>query len=360
MFLYTCRHFYIINMENFFNYTRLDLAKFLKDSFELPKFRADQLYKWVYARGITDFSLMIDIKKETREIFACTFSFPDLTLEIRLISNDGSRKYLFKLKDDSLIESVFIKQEKRNTICVSSQVGCAMGCAFCQTGKLGFKRNLEVSEIIGQVRYLLNDAGTFDEEFTNIVFMGMGEPFLNYDNVVKAIKILNDEYGFAFSQRKITVSTCGIIPRIKEFFETEVPASLAVSLNSTTSEQRDVLMPINKKYPLDELIETLKNVTLKGRRKITLEYVMLKGVNDTREDLTRLKKIVSKLKAKVNLVPYNPGSKEDAFKTPTENVIYEFANTLLNSKITTTIRFSKGKDIGAACGQLAGNKNKDK
>lgn len=341
-------------MVNFFDLTRQDLIKYLKENFELPSFRAGQLFKWVYARGITDFALMTDIKKDTREIFKQNFTFSNLELKTRLNSRDGSRKYLFKLSDDSLIESVFIKQEKRNTICVSSQVGCAMNCAFCQTAKLGFKRNLEVSEIIGQVRYLLEDASSFDQEFTNIVFMGMGEPFLNYDNVVKAILILNDEYGFAFSSRKITVSTCGIVPRIKEFFEMQVPASLAVSLNATTNEQRDFLMPINKKYPLETLIDTLKNVELNKRKKITLEYVMLKGVNDTREDLTRLKKIASSFKAKINLVPYNPGCDNSTFKTPLENVIFEFGNTLLNAKITTTIRYSKGKDIGAACGQLAG------
>ncbi|MGI6681371.1 MAG: 23S rRNA (adenine(2503)-C(2))-methyltransferase RlmN [Bdellovibrionota bacterium] len=340
-------------MINFFNFTRQDLASYLSATFELPKFRADQLFKWVYARGITDFSLMTDIKRDTREIFKVTFSFPELTLEKKLNSKDGSRKYSFKLSDGSYIESVFIKQDKRNTICISSQVGCAMNCAFCQTAKLGFKRNLEVSEIIGQVRFLLYDANAHLQDFTNIVFMGMGEPFLNYDNVVKAIDILNDEYGYAFSARKITVSTCGIVPRIKDFFEQEIKASLAVSLNATTNELRDFLMPINKKYPLEMLIEALKEVKLKGKRKITIEYVMLKGVNDTREDLGRLRKIVSSLKAKVNLVPYNECD-ENIFKTPNEKVVFEFANNLLNSKITTTIRYSKGKDIAAACGQLAG------
>lgn len=356
-FFLVCIFLYKNVMINFFDYTRQDLTEYLKENFSLPTYRAGQLFKWVYARSITDFSLMTDIKKETREVLSENISFENLKLKTRLVSQDGARKYLFALEDKSFIESVFIKQEKRNTICVSSQVGCAMNCAFCSTAKLGFKRNLSVGEIIGQVRYLLEDAKTFDETFTNIVFMGMGEPFLNYDNVVKAIKILNDEYGLAFSARKITVSTSGVVPRIKDFFENKVEASLAVSLNATTDELRNVLMPINKKYPLNTLIEALKNVELKRNKKITIEYVLLKGVNDSESDLMRLRKILLGLKAKVNLVPFN-GESDSKFKTPSEKSILEFGNALLKSKIMTTIRWSKGKDIDAACGQLAGKEKK--
>ncbi len=346
-------------MVNFFDYTRQDLISYLDEKFSLPSYRAGQLFKWVYARDIADFDCMTDIKKETREILSKDFVFKDLTLRKRLISNDGARKYLFELEDSSCIESVFIKQEKRNTICVSSQVGCAMNCAFCFTAKIGFKRNLSVGEIIGQVRFLLKDAKNFDETFTNIVFMGMGEPFLNYDNVTKAIKILNDEYGFAFSARKITVSTSGIVPRIKDFFNDKVEASLAVSLNATTDEVRNELMPINKTYPMKTLIDTLRKVELKRNRKITIEYVLLKGINDTEADLVRLRKILLGIKAKVNLVPFN-GNNESKFKAPLEKSILEFGNELLKSKIMTTIRWSKGKDIDAACGQLAGKEKSRK
>ena len=235
---------------NFFSLSRAELADFLQERFSLSPYRADQLFQWVYQRGTYDTREMTNIKKAVREDLASAFSFSDLNYFDRQISNDGTRKYLFEVESGHKVESVMIKQEKRMTLCVSSQVGCALACQFCRTGTMGLTRHLDTSEIVKQFLGVIEDAKNFDDMFTNTVFMGMGEPLHNIDNVLRAIRIVNDDFGLGLSARKITVSTVGLVPAIEKFFDSGVEANLAVSLNATTDDVRDKIMPVNKKYPL--------------------------------------------------------------------------------------------------------------
>ncbi len=274
------------------------------------------------------------------------------------------------MEDGNLIESVLIRQPKRYTVCISSQVGCAIGCRFCRTGLMGLTRHLKTSEIVSQILAVQDDINRRDlkftpeddeaprdEQFQNIVFMGMGEPLHNFDNVVRSAQLLNDELGLNFSARKVTISTSGLVPAIKKLGELEVPANLAISLNATTDEVRTQLIPINKKWPLSELLRTLREFPLKSRRRITIEYVMLKGINDTDADLARLPELLEGIPSKVNLIPYNSNSglalEGRALEPPANETIYRWQNSLLSSGLNATIRWSKGQDIQAACGQLA-------
>ncbi|MBP9837728.1 MAG: 23S rRNA (adenine(2503)-C(2))-methyltransferase RlmN [Proteobacteria bacterium] len=348
---------------NILNFDRPELTSELTSRLGVEKFRSKQIIQWIYRQGINNFDEMTDISKSVRDKLKdhYTVNFP--TLETRLDSIDGSRKYLWRLTDGTLIESVLIKQPKRYTLCISSQVGCAIGCKFCRTGLMGLKRNLETSEIIGQVLAVKEDIrkrGTLTEDFYNIVFMGMGEPLHNYDNVTRAVRLLNDNIGLDFTPRKITVSTSGLVPAIKKFGESAVEANLAISLNATTDEVRERIMPLNKKWPLKDLISTLKEFPLKNKKRLTLEYVLLKGVNDSDEDLKRLPNLIKDLQAKVNLIPYNENTGL-GFYPPSREVIDKWQKTLLSKKVNSTIRWSKGQDISAACGQLAtDSKRKDK
>ncbi len=343
------------------NLDRRELTEQLTADLRLEAFRTRQLMQWIYRRRIRDFTQMSDIAKPVRETLGSRYLISRPEKSIVQESKDGTRKYLFTLADGSQVETVLIRQPTRWTLCVSSQVGCAIRCSFCRTGLMGLKRNLETAEILGQVLavqdevQLLTAEGVFTggpQPFQNIVFMGMGEPLHNLANVSRAVRILNDEYGLSISGRKITVSTSGLVPAIKKFSESGAQANLAVSLNATTDEVRTEVIPINKKYPLALLLETLREYPLKKGRRITIEYVMLHGVNDTDEDLRRLPKLLRGIPVKVNLIPYNVNA-QLGYKTPPQRHVLRWQEFLLGSGLNSTIRWSKGIDIDAACGQLA-------
>ena len=342
------------------NYDRERLAQLLGEEFSLPPFRSRQLIRWVYKQRLTDFAPMSDIAQTVRADLDRPFVISRPTLTTVQQSRDGTRKYLFELSDGKAIESVLIKQATRYTLCVSSQVGCAIGCSFCRTGLMGLTRHLQTSEIVGQVLAVQDDVARREaESFHNIVFMGMGEPFHNLDNVIQAVKLLNDPLGFDFSARKITVSTSGLVPEIEKFGSSEAQANLAVSLNATTDEVRDVLIPINRKWPIATLLETLRAYPLKSGRRITIEYVMLKDVNDSSADLKRLPKLLHGIPSKINLIPYNMNA-DLGYHAPARENVYRWQQTLLDAGLNSTIRWSKGLDIDAACGQLATASTKKK
>jgi len=316
------------------------------------KFRAKQIMKWIYQRGVTDFALMTDQSKELRQQLAAHAYISSWRPEAVEASRDGTKKYLFRLADGESVETVRIPMEtEKDTLCISTQVGCAMQCQFCLTGTFGLTRNLTPAEIVNQVCGVLADGPV-----ANIVLMGMGEPLHNLENVVSALKILYLDDGLGYGSRRITLSTCGLVPEMRKLWEM-VKVNLAVSLNATTDEVRDLLMPINLRYPLKELMAACRDYPLGPRQKITFEYIMIKGVNDSPADARRLVKLLHGIKAKVNLIPFNehPGSE---FKCPDEETIRAFQSYLLDRQIVAMRRASKGQDISAACGQLKGKLNR--
>lgn len=341
---------------NIFNYTKKDLEDFIKRE-EIKLFRKNQIWNWLYVQGTKSFFDMKNLSEEFKSLLDKKFKINLLNVSKEYISKDGTRKWLFKLNDGKEIETVFIPEGKRGTICVSSQVGCSLSCSFCHTGTMKLERNLELDEIVGQivtVKHFLQDWKKKTEEkiITNIVFMGMGEPLLNYNNVVNAIKILCDTEGLAISKRKITLSTSGIVNKIKDF-QKDTDVNLAVSLHSAFDEIRNELVPINKKWPIAALLKELKMYNNEERKKrITFEYIMLDGVNDSLKDAKELIKLVSPLKSKINLIPYNPWP-NSPYKVSSKEKIEKFKNFILEKgKIVATIRVPRGNDILAACGQL--------
>ena len=342
----------VAEVVDFYDLTRAELSSLLTTRFGVSPYRAQQLYEWVYRHGIADFLQMTNVGRELRESFSQTFDFPMAVVRDRQISSDGTRKYLLEVAPGAVVESVMIKQPKRMTLCVSSQVGCGMGCTFCRTGTMGFIKNLSASQIIRQVLAVIEDAKNFDDMFSNIVFMGLGEPLHNFSGVTRAVQILTDHFGLAIPGRKITVSTVGLVPAIERFGRLGLDANLAVSLNATTDEIRSQIMPINKRFGLESLLEALRNYPIRGRRRITIEYVLLAGVNDSAQDLSRLPKLLRGIRAKVNLIPYNENAGL-GFKTPSRETIMSWQDGLNRRGIEATIRWSKGQDISAACGQLA-------
>jgi len=323
-----------------------ELIYFIKDIGEQP-YRAKQIINWLYKKSVSSFDEMTDLSKDLREeLNRRAFISNPKPLKI-LVSRDGTKKFLLGLDDGETIESVLIPEEDRNTLCISSQVGCKRACRFCITGRLGLRRNLRAFEIVDQVitvERLLKDI-----KITNIVLMGMGEPLDNLDEVLDALQKMREYMGF--SKRRITLSTAGVIPGIRRLAEERIDVNLAISLNATTDEIRSKIMPINKEYPLKSLIKTCKDFPLSGRRRMTFEYVMLDGVNDSTEDALRLLGLLKGIRAKVNLIPYNP-MLQDLFKRPSEKKVVIFQKILKDRGITTIIRKSKGLDIKAACGQL--------
>lgn len=326
--------------------SREELPAYIQ-SLGLTKFRAKQLIHWIYERRARNIEEITEYSKDLRERLAEQSYISNLKMLERLVSEDGTEKYLWELEDGETIESVLIPEEDRLTLCISSQVGCALKCAFCLTGTLGLKRNLEAHEIVDQVISVSRHIAP--RELTNIVLMGMGEPLMNSGNVIEALWRMTD--WMKFTARRITLSTAGIVPRIREL-PTRAPAvNLAISLNATTDEVRDRVMPVNKTYPLRELLAACRNYPLLPRRHIMFEYVMLKGVNDTDADARRLKEIMSTISSKVNLIPFNasPGA---AFEPPDDERIRAFQKILVSAGHYAFIRKSKGQDILAACGQL--------
>ncbi|HJV67136.1 MAG TPA: 23S rRNA (adenine(2503)-C(2))-methyltransferase RlmN [Geomonas sp.] len=311
------------------------------------RFRAKQIFKWLYQMDATSFAEMTNVSKDFRAQLEELAVISNLEPEAVEASGDGTRKYLFRLADGSAVESVLIPDEGRNTLCISSQVGCAMGCAFCLTGTFGLARNLTTAEIVNQVCAVKRE-----QPVSNIVFMGMGEPLANLGAVIPAVKILTDPDGFQFSTRKVTVSTSGLVPEMAELGRGAV-VNLAVSLNATTDEVRTRIMPVNRVYPLKELLAACKAFPLPSRRWITIEYVMIRDLNDTLEDAKRLVRLISNIPSKVNLIPFNEHEGCE-FKSPTQETIDRFHKFLLDKNVTVITRSSRGGDISAACGQLKG------
>jgi len=315
-----------------------------------PPYHARQIYRWVYRRGETDFDRMTDLGKKLRARLTEEFSISSPTVVGDEVSSDGTRKLLLQLADGKRIESVFIPDTPAMTFCVSTQVGCAMACAFCLTGKMGLVRHLTAGEIAAQVRVLAAATGLLDKSF-NIVLMGMGEPLHNYDNTMKALRMLHEEHGLAVSPRRVTLSTVGIVPALEKLANEPLMPNLAISLHATTDDQRTALVPPNRKYSLESLIEACRAFPLRQRSRITFEYVMLAGVNDSLDDARRLARLLADIRSKVNLIPLNeaPGI---PFDRPSDDRVNAFAQVLADRHITVSVRKSRGRDIRAACGQL--------
>ncbi|MBF0507238.1 MAG: 23S rRNA (adenine(2503)-C(2))-methyltransferase RlmN [Nitrospirae bacterium] len=326
--------------------SKQELASFVKES-GLPAFRAKQLLHWMYERRVEAIQEITEFSKDLRERLAEKAYISNLEMLDRKSAGDGTEKFLFGLEDGESIESVLIPDEDRLTICISSQAGCAMCCRFCLTGTMALKRNLLPHEIVDQIISVSRMIGP--RKITNIVFMGMGEPLANFDNVTEALwRITGD---MKISPKRITLSTSGIAPKFSELANKAPKVKLAVSLNATTDEIRDYLMPVNRTYPLKRLLEACREYPLPRGRRITFEYVLLKGVNDTPQDAKRLIRLLKGIQSKVNLIPFNPYPGSE-FERPDEKSVLEFQNILLNAHITAIIRKSKGQDISAACGQL--------
>jgi len=318
---------------------------------DIEAYRAGQILRWVYLRQADRFEQMTDLNKALRQLLIQHFYIQRLVTVRVETSKDGSQKYLFRLTDGTCIESVLIPEKDHFTLCISSQVGCAQGCRFCLTAKGGFIRNLTRGEIISQVLDVINDfKGT--QRLSNIVLMGMGEPLANYDNVISAIHtIVDTETGLNFSSRKITLSTAGLVPELLRLGH-DTRINLAVSLNATDNQTRSRLMPLNKRYPIENLLKACREYHLQPRGRITFEYILLKGINDTTADAHRLIKLLRPLKSKINLIPFNE-HEDSEFRRPEESVVLKFQEILLNNNYTVMIRHSKGQDISAACGQLS-------
>jgi 23S rRNA (adenine2503-C2)-methyltransferase len=336
-------------LHNIFNFTfqefYTEIAKLTNKSFV-----AKQIWNWIYIKKISNFDEMTNISKTLREDLKNHFLIQNLIVTKDLISKDETRKWLFKLKNNQEIETVFIPEGNRGTLCISSQIGCTLTCKFCHTGTQLLVRNLELSEIIGQ---FMTAQKLLKKEISNIVFMGMGEPFYNYENVVKSIEVFNDPSGIKISRRKITVSTSGVIPQIIKFSD-NVRASLAISFHSSNNDIRSRIMPINKKYPISELINACIYYQEKNpKQRITFEYVMLKNTNDSKQDAQDLIEIIlkNKLDVFVNIIPFNSW-KSCEFEQSNQEKINAFAREIKNANIDCSVRKTKGEDIMAACGQL--------
>jgi 23S rRNA (adenine2503-C2)-methyltransferase len=326
-----------------------DLKKLLGP--EQPSFRARQLFDALYRQRVENLSDITNLPQDIRHQLLANASVGLPELEQRYDSGDGTRRYLLRLADNRTVESVWMPEENRDTVCISSQVGCPVDCRFCLTALMGLERNLTAGEIVGQVLYVARANGlAVPRERLNIVMMGMGEPLLNLDNVLKATRLLTDQTGLGLSEKRITVSTSGIIPKMDELGAADIRPKLAISLNASTEEQRRELMPITRKYHLRELIEACKRYPLRAWEKLTFEYVLLKNVNDSEEDARRVLRLLAHLNCKVNLIALNPGP-GIPFETPDEERVHRFQQ-ILRRAMPCFIRKPRGRDIFAACGQL--------
>jgi 23S rRNA (adenine2503-C2)-methyltransferase len=329
--------------------TKEELEGWLAERGEKP-FRARQTLKWVYQRGAQTFAEMSDLPSALRQVLAREFTVERLSCVRLTPAADGTRKFLFALSDRRQIESVLIPAEDRLTLCVSSQVGCAMGCRFCATARVRPVRDLTAGEIVSQIWEVQRTLPP-ERRLTNLVFMGMGEPLANYEQLVRALTLVTAEWGFAFSPRRVTVSTVGLVPQMRRLLE-ETNVNLTVSLTATTDRLRDDLMPINRRYPLAQLLAACRSLPLAPRKRITFAYTMLRGVNDGEEDARRLARLLHGLRAKVNLIPFNPFPGAPFLPSPRPQV-ERFRQVLLDKGVHASIRESRGQDVQAACGQLA-------
>ncbi len=313
-----------------------------------PGFCAQQIFGWIYKKRVKDFNSMVNISKELKKFLRENFYLSSMTLLKKEKSQDSVEKFLFKLKDASVIETVLISQGLRSTLCVSTQVGCKFKCTFCASGKDGLKRNLTSSEIINQ--YLNISDLAFINKVTNIVFMGIGEPLDNFENTIKSIKILTDSAGIGFPKRRISISTCGLVPQIEELARLNLGIKLSISLHSADDAARSKLMPVNKQYPLKELIPAVRRFSRAMKYPVTFEYALIGDINTKKSDAEKLANLMKTIKGKVNLIPYNGISHK--FKPPTQQAIESFKEELKKRGVLFTSRKARGRDINAACGQL--------
>ncbi len=341
---------------NLLGLDRQGLQKFFISINEKP-YRAEQVLKWIHMNGVQDFHAMTNISKALREKLSETADIILPQIIYEKAAKDGTYKWLLKLADGNCIETVFIPEKTRGTLCVSSQVGCILNCDFCSTGKQGFNRNLTTAEIISQlwiaVRQLSKTQGTHDRSVTNVVMMGMGEPLLNFDNLIPALQLMLDDFAYGLSKRRVTVSTAGVVPAMYQLRD-QLDVALAVSLHAPNDELRNQLVPLNKKYPLKELMAVCREYFKNDhRRSITMEYVMLAGINDTPQHARTLIKLLNGIRAKVNLIPFNPFP-HTVYERSDDETIDHFRDILLKAGFNTTVRRTRGDDIDAACGQLVG------
>ena len=316
---------------------------------ELPKFHGQQLYKWMYQKTILDVDKMSNIPSKLKNIISEEYQINLLNTDKEITSNsEDTIKYLFKTNDNKLIESVSMIDKKRHTICISSQIGCSVDCDFCATGKMGIIRNLNCGEIIQQLIIIKQNRNI---PITNIVFMGMGEPFLNYSNVIKSCKILNDPNGFNLSSKRITISTSGILPKIKQFIDEKHKYKLAISLNASNNKTRDKLIPINKKWPIESILNSIDKYSYKKYRPIMFEYILIDNINDSIENAIELSNLLKNINCKINIIPYNETDNDYKRSNKIEAFVKQLNNNNYNYRVL--VRWSKGQDIDAACGQLA-------
>ena len=341
---------------NLLGYSLESLEVFFNDIDE-PKFRAKQLIKWVHQKGILDFSLMTDFNKILRDKLELIACLRTPMVEKVYKSPEGTIKYLVKLESGSMIEMVRIPEKKRMTLCISSQAGCALQCTFCATGAQGFETNLTPDEIIGQL-WLANFYQEDEPPITNVVFMGMGEPLLNFEPVIESAKIMKEQLAYGLSRKRITISTSGITPQIDKLCD-EIDVSLAISLHAPTNELRDEIVPINKKYPISNLINSCNNYlkSYDGKRSITIEYILIDGINDSEELAIKLAKLLSNISCKINLIPFNP-FEGSSYRRSKRKTIENFKKILMDKGFITTLRVTRGDAIDGACGQLVGKLNK--
>ena len=340
-------------MRSIYDYDLKDLEQYLIDN-NLKPFRAKQIFKWLYEKRVNSFDLMSDISKDLQTKLNNDFYIQTLNIKAHQISKDGTQKFLFELPDGCLVESVLMVFDYGFSACVSSQVGCNMGCKFCASGLLKKQRDLTAGEIVGQALMIQRELDKQEGRLGNIVVMGTGEPFDNYDNVMKAMSIINSPYGLEIGSRHISISTCGVVPGILRFANENVQYNLAISLHASNNELRSRLMPINNAYPLEVLLDALKKYSGLNNRRLTFEYLLLKGINDKKENAEEIKELLKGLNAYINLIPYN-SVKENEFETSSEENALRFYDLLKKNGVAVTLRQKKGDDIDAACGQLRAN-----
>lgn len=339
-------------MINLYDFTLPKLEELML-SLDEKKYRATQLFKWIYEKRVTTFDEMTDVSKKFREVLNRDFCIVKPKIFLKQHSQDGTIKLLLELEDGNKIETVLMRYNYGNVACVTSEVGCNMGCAFCASGLLKKKRELKVSELVGQILVLddlLKEEGN-NERITHVVVMGTGEPFDNYDNVMGFIRILNHPHGFAIGARHITVSTCGLVPMIEKYANEGIQINLAISLHAPNDEIRNKIMPISHKYPIDELMKAVKYYEQTAGRRVTFEYILLKGINDSTDNARELAKLIKGTLAYVNLIPYNPVN-EMKYQRSDEKSVHNFMDALMKLGVNVTVRKEFGTDIDAACGQL--------
>lgn len=337
-------------MKNIYDYTLTNLTDLLVEM-GLKPFKAKQIFRWLYERRISDFDLMSDLSKVERELLKNTFYFDTLILKERQESFDGTIKFLFELHDGALIETVLMRFDYGDSVCVTTQIGCNMGCTFCASGLLKKKRDLTVGEIVSQILYVQKDIDAQKRRVSHIVVMGIGEPFDNFTNLIDFLSVVNDDLGLKIGARHITISTCGIVPKIKAFADMKLQYNLAISLHAPNNELRREIMPITRAYPLEKLMESIEYYLSLNNRRVTFEYILLENVNDQLHHADELAALLKDMNAYVNLIPYNKVVENHFEKTPMVQAM-KFYDRLIKKGIRCTIRKEHGADIDAACGQL--------